>query len=258
MNIFGNYARYYDLLNKDKDYRKEADYVHALIQKYAPDSKTILDLGCGTGRHDFLLAEKGCSVTGVDISEQMLSIANAQLSTLNLEPSTLNFKQSDIRTVRLNQTFDVVISLFHVMSYQVTNEDLKAAFATAKVHLKPGGVFIFDCWYGPAVLSARPSVRVKRLEDEEISVVRIAEPVMQPNENIVVVNYQVFIIQKNDSTVEEFQETHKMRYLFKPEVESLFLQSGFEALICGEWMTDRAPGFDSWGVYFVARALDLV
>jgi hypothetical protein len=84
MSVFGNYARYYDLLNKDKDYEKEADYVHGLIQRYAPGSKTILDLGCGTGRHDFLLAEKGYSVTGIDMSEQMLSIANDPLSSITV------------------------------------------------------------------------------------------------------------------------------------------------------------------------------
>lgn len=79
MGVFKKYAKYYDLFNKDKDYGKEADYVHALIQKYAPDAKAILDLGCGTGQHDFFLAEKGYSVIGVDMSEEMLSIANTQL-----------------------------------------------------------------------------------------------------------------------------------------------------------------------------------
>lgn len=139
------------------------------------------------------------------------------------------------------------------MSYQTTNEDLQAAFTTAKAHLKPGGVFIFDCWYGPAVLTDRPNVRIKRLEDEKISVIRIAEPVIHPNENIVDVDYHVFITQKDNGAVEEIQETHKMRYLFKPEVDFLSLHSDFEPVASREWMTNRDPGFDSWGVYFVLR-----
>jgi SAM-dependent methyltransferase len=140
-----------------------------------------------------------------------------------------------------------------VISYQTTNEDLLAAFATVKAHLKPGGVFIFDCWYGPAVLSDRPTIRVKRLEDEEISVTRIAEPLMYPNDNLVDVNYQVFIKDKNTGAVEEVQETHRMRYLFKPEIDLLLGQNQCKPIECREWMSDRNPGFDTWGIYFMVK-----
>ncbi len=257
MSVFGNYARYYDLLNKDKDYRKEADYVHALIQKYAPDSKTILDLGCGTGRHDFLLAEKGYSVTGVDISEQMLSIANAQLSTLNLEPSTLQFAHSDIRTIRLNRTFHSVISLFHVMSYQTSNKDLLSVFKTARRHLKPGGIFIFDCWYGPAVLTDRPVPRKKIVENNRMKVVRIAKPVINPNENTVDVTYHIAIKNKKSGNIQKVKECHKMRFLFKPELQQMFFQSGFEYIDSSEWLTDRELSFDTWNAYFVLKKTEL-
>lgn len=255
MSVFGKYSSYYNLLYKDKDYAGEAEYVHNLIQKYSPGAKSILDLGCGTGRHDFLLAEKGYSVTGVDQSEDMLAVANSQPSTLNSQPSTLSFTQGDIRTIRLNKQFDVVVSLFHVMSYQITNEDLNAAFETAKVHLKKGGIFIFDCWYGPAVLTDRPVVRVKRLEDDAISVVRIAEPTIFPNENVVDVNYNVFIRDKKSSAVEELKETHRMRYLFKPEIESMLKVEDLELIRCEEWMTGKEPGVDTWGGCFVGERL---
>lgn len=253
MSIFGKYSSYYNLLYKDKDYAGEADYVHDLIRKYHPGAKSILDLGCGTGRHDLLFAEKGYSVTGVDQSEEMLAVANSHPSTLNPQLSTLRFAQGDVRNIRLNETFDVVISLFHVMSYQTTNEDLSAAFETVKLHLKKGGIFIFDCWYGPAVLTDKPAVRVKRLEDEGIFVTRIAEPVMHPNENIVDVNYHVFIRDKASDRVDEIKENHRMRYLFKPEIERMLKVEGLELIRCEEWMTGKEPGFDSWGVCFVVR-----
>lgn len=255
MNVFGNYARYYDLLYRDKDYAGEAQFVHQLLQNYAPGTKSILELGCGTGAHAVLLAKEGYQVHGVDLSADMLLRATDRLSSLPTElASRLEFSQGDIRTVRINKQFDAVISLFHVISYQTTNEDLQAAFATVKAHLKPGGVFIFDCWYGPAVSRLRPSLRVKRLEDEEISVIRIADSLMYPNDNLVDVHYQVLIKQKNTGIVEELQETHKMRYLFKPEISLLLVQSGFEYVEGREWMTNREPSFDTWGVYFVFRA----
>lgn len=87
MTTFGNYSRYYNLLYKDKDYKGEAGFIYDLIQKYSPGAKSILDLGCGTGRHDLLLAEKGYAITGVDMSEEMLLIARSQ----QLNSSTAQF-----------------------------------------------------------------------------------------------------------------------------------------------------------------------
>jgi SAM-dependent methyltransferase len=137
------------------------------------------------------LAEKGYAMTGVDMSEEMLLIARSQpLNRSTAQP--LNFIHGDIRTFRLDQKFDVAISLFHVMSYQTTNEDFFSALKTTKAHLAPGGIFIFDFWYGPAVLTDRPAVRVKKLEDDKIQVIRLAEPVMHANKNIVDVNYTVW------------------------------------------------------------------
>ena len=253
MSVFGKYSSYYNLLYKDKDYAGEVEYLHNLIQKYCQGAKSILDLGCGTGRHDLLLVEKGYSVTGVDQSEEMLAVANSQLSILNPQPSILSFTQGDIRTIRLNKQFDTVISLFHVMSYQVSNDDLLAAFASAKAHLKPGGIFICDCWYGPAVLTDRPSVRVKRLENDTISVVRIAEPVVFPNEDTVDVNYNVFIKDKETGIVEELRETHKMRYLFKPEIDMMLRAEGLVLIHCEEWMTGKELGYNSWNAVFMVK-----
>ncbi len=255
MSVFDTYACYYDLLYRDKDYAGEAKFVHQLLQTHAPGAQSILELGCGTGNHAQLLVKEGYQVHGVDRSAEMLQQARERLSQLSQKlASRLEFSHGDIRNIRLHVLFDAVISLFHVISYQPTNEDLQDTFMTAKVHLKPGGIFIFDFWYGPAVLSEHPATRVKRLEDEKIRVIRIAEPIMHPNENIVDVKYHVFIKDKQRGSVEELQETHRMRYLFKPEIEWLFSNSQFKSLKCGEWMTDREPGFDTWGVYFVGRS----
>ncbi len=91
MATFGNYSRYYNLLYKDKDYRGEAGFIHDLIRKYSPEAKTILDLGCGTGRHDLLLAKKGYAITGVDMSEEMLLIARSQQPTAQQLNSSIFF-----------------------------------------------------------------------------------------------------------------------------------------------------------------------
>jgi SAM-dependent methyltransferase len=252
MAIFSNYARYYDLMYQDKDYAGEAQFIHKLIQTHAPDATKILELGCGTGNHAVLLATAGYQVHGVDLSEEMLGYAGERCDRLSPAlAARLQFSQGDLRQVRLNRKFDVVLSLFHVISYQTTNRDLLAAFETAKAHLVPGGILIFDVWYGPAVLSEPPTVRIKRLENQSIQVTRIAEPVMYPNDNLVDVNYHIFIKDLTSSKIDEVREVHTMRYLFKPELALLLDQLQIQIVESREWLTDRQPGLKTWGVYFV-------
>jgi SAM-dependent methyltransferase len=256
MTVFGNYSRYYNLLYQDKDYQGEAGFVHDLIQRHAPGAQIILDLGCGTGRHDKLLAEKGYAMTGLDMSAEMIAVARQSggQSSPGNDASPV-FHQGDIRSFRLHEKFDVVISLFHVMSYQTTNDDFVLALQTAREHLKPGGIFIFDFWYGPAVLTDRPAVRVKNLEDDKIKVIRTAEPVMHANKNMVDVNYTVWIKDKKSSQTEEIRESHSMRYWFMPEIAYMLNHAGFEILDKGEWMARKAPGFGTWSVYLIAKVV---
>jgi SAM-dependent methyltransferase len=251
MSVFAHYARYYDLLYKDKDYSGETEYVHYLLQKFGRKTKSILELGCGTGKHAMLLAEKGYTITGIDMSEQMLKSALNRNSKDTMRE--IEFKQGDIRTIRLERKFDAVISLFHVFSYQITNDDLIAAIATAKTHLNSNGIFIFDAWYGPAVLTDKPVVRVKRLEDDLIKVVRIAEPKLHPNENIVDVNYTTLIENKDSGKTETIKEKHRMRYLFRPEIEICLKQEGLTILHSEEWMSKKGPDCSTWGVVFICK-----
>ena len=256
MSVFEAYSQYYDLLYRDKDYAKEADYIKSLIQREHPEGRTLLDLGCGTGRHDFWLAEHGYRVTGVDMSADMLKVANAERAKREIAggPVPPDFAQGDVRSVRLGRRFDVVVSLFHVMSYQTSNADLLAAFGTLREHLAPGGVILFDAWYGPTVLTDRPVVRIKRLAGDGFDVTRLAEPVLHPNENVVDVNYQIMIVDRASGRTEQLRETHRMRYLFVPEVQALLERAGLRLERACEFLTDGELGFATWNALFVARA----
>jgi len=248
--VFDAYATYYDLLYRDKDYEGEANFVQNLLSKHGVHSGRILELGCGTGKHAALLAGMGYSVHGVDMSPAMVEAANAR--TPPQLTHQLKFEVGDVRTARVGGQFDAVISLFHVASYQTTNDDLLAMFQTAAAHLKSGGIFLFDCWYGPAVLTDRPAVRVKRMENEMVTVMRIAEPVVHPNENVVDVNYSVLVTNRSENQTVEIKEVHRMRYLFAPEIKTILASSGFAPIAMVEWMTGRDLGFNTWSATVVA------
>ena len=212
MKKFGSlYSQYYDLLYQDKDYATEVDYIENLIKSHSSETKTILDLGCGTGKHDVLLCDKDYTVHGVDISKEMLEVAEGRRKD---KKDKLTFSQSDITQLHLNQKFDTVVSLFHVMSYQNTNAALDKVFANVKNHLNEDGLFIFDFWYGPAVLTDLPKTTIKRLENKHIKVTRIAESKLQAQLNTVDVNFNVFVTQKENGTSIEKKELHTMRYFF--------------------------------------------
>lgn len=232
--VFNAYAKYYDLLYRDKDYAAEASYIDGLIKKYRPGAKSVLNLGCGTGKHDACLEKLGYAVSGVDLSPVMLEEAKKRAV-----PGRLEFFHGDARSVDLKKRFDAVVSLFHVMSYQVTDEDALAAFRTAARHLAPGGVFIFDFWHGGGVLKDPPAVRVKRLEDGTVRIVRIAEPEVKKERNVVEVNYQIMTLEKKTGQWSELRETHSMRYFFLPEIRRFLSDAGFALKDSGGWMTDK-------------------
>lgn len=249
MSVFEKYSQYYDLLYQDKDYLAEARFVLDTIARHASRAAGILEFGCGTGAHASLFASSGLTVHGVDLSGDMLTRARTRCNALPPETARrLTFSAGDIRTYRTDRRFDVVAALFHVMSYQTSNEDLLAALHTAKEHLSEDGIFIFDYWYGPAVLMQRPSVRVKRMDSDQLSVTRIAEPRMNAEKSCVEVNYTVFVCDKKSNVIEQMAETHVMRYLTGAEVHLLAQSAGLRVLESCEWMTRRTPDFDTWGV----------
>jgi SAM-dependent methyltransferase len=253
MSVFQNYSAYYDLLYKNKDYAGEVNYIAGLIKKTAPSVKTIIELGCGTGIHAAMLAGMGYTVHGVDLSDSMIKQAYERAGKLDKGiAEKLSFSKGDARSFRHKEKFDAVISLFHVASYQVSNEDVEAYFETASGHLNKGGVFIFDFWYGPAVLTTPPDVRVRRLENENIKVTRIAEPEHLPEENKVIVNFQINVTDKKTNAVEELAESHPMRYFFLPEMSMFLKNSGFTSWTSEEWITGEKPGLDTWGVTIIA------
>jgi SAM-dependent methyltransferase len=255
MTVFADYARYYNLLYRDKDYGGETDFVLACLKKAGCAPHALLDLGCGTGRHGFEMARRGIAMTGVDMSATMLAMGRERIqkadSLQNIALPVLC--QGDARTVRLGKQFDAVVSLFHVMSYQLTEVDALAVLATAREHLPSGGIFLFDFWYGPGVLSDPPSEREKIMEDDAVRILRKAVPVQCVNDNVVEVHYRITIEDKATGQVSELTETHRMRYWFLPELRYLARTAGLSVVAEGAWMEETEPGKDTWNAWMAAQ-----
>ena len=256
MTVFAEYSRFYDLLYRDKDYAAEARFVDGLLARHRiPGGPLrVLELGSGTGRHARLLAEQGHRVRGIDRSPEMVARARAELADAPPEiRARLSLDEADLRTYRAGEPFEAVVCLFHVMSYQTTQADLEAALATARAHLAPGGLFLFDAWYGPGVLTTPPSIRTKRVAGPGYSVLRLSEPTLLASENRVDVRFTVFALSGNGAVESVTEETHRMRYWFHPEIVEAAGRAGFEVAELAEWMTGRAPDTASWNACWVLR-----
>lgn len=248
MNTFLNYSKYYDLLYSDKNYQAEADFVISTIRKFRPDSKTVLNLGCGTGNHDLLLANSNYDITGVDLSERMISIAKKK--DLN---KTCRYIQGDAKSIDLNQKFDVVIALFHVLSYQNSNDDVLQFFSTIERHLNHDGIAIFDYWYAPAVLNLKPQSKTKTAESDYLSIVRHTTSDLELENKIARVNFDVQIHDKKNNIFENLKEKHSMRYFFTDEIYEFLRKSNLSIILNKEWMSDNQPSETSWSTFNVVR-----
>jgi len=247
------YANLYDHFYWDKDYASECDLLEYFFTMYKKNRvKSILDLGCGTGNHSILLAKRGYEVCGVDFSEdmRMVAIEKTSLEEVKNPPS---FVQGDIRSIELGKQFDAVSMFFAVLGYQITNEDVIAALKSVRRHLKIGGLFIFDVWYGPAVLSIRPSERIKIIPTDDGKIIRTVSSSLDIIHHLTEVHYHIWKL-SGDQVISEIEETHTMRFFFPMELELFLSNCGLKLEIVKAFPIIEEPVDEStWNIICVAR-----
>ncbi|MBT3232707.1 MAG: class I SAM-dependent methyltransferase [Calditrichaeota bacterium] len=110
------------------------------LEGQMPDKVTILDLGCGTGVLAVELARLGYTVDGVDISPQMIEMAESKAT----EFPQVNFKVADMVELETTEKFDCVTCTFDSINYLLEIGQLQKFMINVSTKLKPGGFFIFD------------------------------------------------------------------------------------------------------------------
>lgn len=139
---FGPVTPHYDLLMAGVPYRFWTEYLERLWAQHGQAPSGVLDLACGTGTMSRLLAHRGYSLVGVDLSAGMLDAARQRSAAEGL---AIPFFQQDAAELELGDArFDAVICLFDSLNYLLEAERLQAAFARVQAHLRPGGSFVFD------------------------------------------------------------------------------------------------------------------
>src|SRR5262249_20359670 len=254
-NFGRTYTSVYDALYRDKNYVAESQFVmDQLKTALLRTPRHILDLGCGTGLHALQMAQAGIPVTGVDRSASMIDMARKHREALPRDArKLLHFRIGDIRRIDCHRRYDAVISLFQVMSYVTEKNDLEATIQVARRHLVSGGAFLFDFWYGPAILRDPPKKRVKVAEMGDARVRRTTIPEWDAARCMVCVIFDIEIMNIASGEIVREREQHHLRYFFPDELESCLVSRGFEVIRFGDTLTKRPPSDTTFSAYVLAR-----
>ena len=245
------YSNVYDTIYSEKDYNGECELLERAFSTYAEFSiSSVLDLGCGTGNHSIRLAEKGYEVTGIDISTSMLNHAFQKSREKDLN---IQFHCSSIIDLDLKKEFDCAIMMFAVLGYHHDNDEIIQALKNIRKHLKEEGILVFDVWYGPAVLSQKPSDRFLIKKEGDKQVIRTSSGTLDTMNHICDVEFNLWEI-NNKSIISQTRETHRMRYFFPQEIKLFLKIAGFEMLRIGAFPDfESNPTDETWNVMVVAK-----
>lgn len=141
MGAYEALAASYDRLTNDVDYRATVDFYRDILAQEGLHPRTAVDLACGTGTVSLLLAQQGLDVTGVDLSEEMLTMAQQKAEGLENPP---RFVRQSLQELTLPRGVDLAVCALDSLDYITDPQDCAEAIRRVYRALNPGGIFIFD------------------------------------------------------------------------------------------------------------------
>jgi SAM-dependent methyltransferase len=243
---FSEYAQFYDLLYRTKDYNFEFNNIIKRIP--VNEIRTVLELGCGTGTYSTIAAEYFKNVLAVDLSEDMINLARLKNYRSNIEYSV-----NDLCKVDFAEKFDLVFSLFHVFSYLTTLDSLKDALENVSKHMNLGGFLCFDVWSSAGFVYNKLETRRKEVSNEEGSrIIRYSYSNHNPEEETVLVNFDFVVLEKSRNP-KFFQEEHLMKYWSKETICNIANDHGLSLIDSFDLHTGNAVSNESFGITYLFK-----
>lgn len=197
-------ADLYDLVYGDKRYADEAARIDEIVRYSYASARTLLDVGCGTGRHlEHLSSRYG--VEGMDASPDLLEGARRRLPDVPLHVG-------DMRSFSLGRSFDVVTCLFGALGYTRTEDGMRAAVGAMAAHIGEDGLLVIEPWLTPERWRDG-TVTLDVAEDRDVKVARACVSERVGDVSRLVFTYLV----ASSSGAESFTEVHELG-LFSAEV----------------------------------------
>jgi SAM-dependent methyltransferase len=195
--MFVKSARFYDALYGFKDYASASARLHALIRANHPSASSLLDVGCGTGRHLESL-KQWYHVEGVDLNADLLDVARERCPDVPLH-------QGDMVDFALGRRFDVVVCLFSAIAYVRTADRMRAAVANMAAHLDDGGVLVIEPWFSPERLRTG-HITANFVNESDLKIAWMYTTTVEDGVSVLDIHYLVGTPQQ----VEHFTERHEL------------------------------------------------
>jgi SAM-dependent methyltransferase len=225
--LYKNFARYYDKIYDEVDYHGEVEFIKWAVQKHQHSSTNLLmDVACGTGTHAQKLTNN-FKITGVDLSPQMLEIAQKKVPNAN-------FIQGDMKSFNTGSKFDVITCIFSAIHYNRNLKELGGTLQNFYEHLNPGGILIFD-------LSLNKNnwieglVSVDTVVEEDLKIARICQSRLK--DGIFNANF-VFLV-KDDGKFDFDIDQHELGIFEVEEVINLMENTKFETFVYAGFKTEE-------------------
>lgn len=218
MECYNDFASIYDeLINEDIDYKHWSDKVIEICKFYNVGKRDYLDLACGTGNLTALIGKNFIFTTAIDLSEQMLSIADEKLKEENIKSKVVC---QDICYFDLKRQFDLITCGLDSTNYIIEDEKLKQYFMSVNKHLKDDGIFVFD---------VNTEYKIKKVLGNNIfnydneDVVYIWENELEDD----IVNMYLTFFVKRGQVYYRFDEHHRERAYSESLLENNIVEAGF-------------------------------
>ena len=245
MSAYEALAASYDRLTDDVAYGAVLDFLELLLRERGKQPESVLDLACGTGSLSILLAQRGYRVLGVDLSEDMLSVAYGK--AMELEENRPYFIHQSMQKLRLPYQVDCVVCCLDSLNYLTDPADCREAIRRVWEALAPGGVFLFDV-NTPEKLRAMDG---QVFLDEDDDVYCVWRGSFSEEERIC--TYGMDLFQRVGPLWHRSSEEH-LEYAYTPEELRGFLdEAGFTGISVYGDRTLQPPRAGEQRIYFAAN-----
>ncbi|MGZ4162564.1 MAG: class I SAM-dependent DNA methyltransferase [Tumebacillaceae bacterium] len=245
---YGAFAELYDQLMQDAPYEKWLEFWDQALARYGSQPRHVADLGCGTGTLSLALFDRGFKVTGVDLSEDMLMIAESKVEH---HSPRLRFLCQDLRELHLPEPCDVAISFCDSLNYLTEREDIRQVFARVKQSLRPGGMFLFDVH---SVYKLREKLGNNVFYEVGDEVSYLWQSRFDPEKTTVEYDITFFVLEdEEDELYRRFQELHVQRAYEVDVLKGMLREVGFDTVEVYADFSWDVPTSTSERIFFVAK-----
>ena len=249
LEAYNRFAQYYDLLMSDVDYKQWSEYIHNLLLRFHLRDypvRTILDCACGTGSVSVPLAKLGYSVTGMDLSEEMLGIASEKMRK---NGQKCMFVRGDMRKISIHKNVDAVISCCDGVNYLKEITDFEKFCDSTYNTLKENGLFLFDISSEHKLKNVLGGNTYG--EDREECTYLWQNYYCEEKKRLEM--YLHFFVKNCNGSYDRFDETHIQRAYSAEEVLQVLKRNNFEVLAVYDAFTLNPYRKDSERIQFISR-----